>query len=345
MQTAFVPPGQPAAPAAKPKLLVLELWGLGDLIIATPFLRAAVERFDTTLLAKSFALDLRSRLWPAVKVVPFHAPWTTFKVSDKYRLWRWPLLEMIRLRRNLVRERFDVGLSARWDPRNHVLLKFFGARERLGFPRLGSRYFLTRPLASPEPEAHRYDYWRLMGEALGLKLASRDQIIQPAVNGKKTVLIHTGAGQPVRVWPLKYYQRLVARLRENGMSVQIACDPEQREWWLAAGEPGVATPANVTELIALTDRVGAFVGNDSGPGHLAAFCGVPTFTIFGPQLPEWFAPLHPKAEWIEGRACPYKPCSDYCRYPVPFCLSNVGEEAVWECVKKFISACSGVALS
>jgi len=31
---------------------------------------------------------------------------------------------------------------------------------------------------------------------------------------------------------------------------------------------------------------------------------VPTFTIFGPQLPEWFAPLHPEAEWIEAGRVP-----------------------------------------
>ena len=36
----------------KPKLFINELWGLGDLVIATPFLRAASEKFDVTLLAK-----------------------------------------------------------------------------------------------------------------------------------------------------------------------------------------------------------------------------------------------------------------------------------------------------
>jgi len=30
-----------------------------------------------------------------------------------------------------------------------------------------------------------------------------------------------------------------------------------------------------------------------------------------------FAPRHPVAEWIEGKACPYKLCSDYCRFPTP----------------------------
>jgi ADP-heptose:LPS heptosyltransferase len=62
----------------KSKLLIVELWGLGDLVIATPFLRAAADRFDVTLLAKPYAQDLQPRLWPNVKVAPFNAPWTTF---------------------------------------------------------------------------------------------------------------------------------------------------------------------------------------------------------------------------------------------------------------------------
>jgi len=156
----------------------------------------------------------------------------------------------------------------------------------------------------------------------------------PAARGN-AILIHTGAGQSVRVWPLEKYKNLAAHLRRKNFQVQIACDADQRVWWLQAGEKNAATPQTVAELILLVDSAGAFIGNDSGPGHLAAFCGVPTFTLFGPQLPEWFAPLHPAAEWIEGKACPYKPCSDYCRYPMPHCLWNISEEEVWQRVEKF----------
>jgi len=320
----------------KPKLLIVELWGLGDLVIATPFLRAAAEQLDVTLLAKPFAQDLQRRLWPDVRVVTFVAPWTAFK--SKYHLWRWPLLEMIRLRRKLAAEHFDYGLSARWDPRDHLLLKLFGAQNRLGFPRMGSQLFLTLPVTRAKPEDHRYESWRVIGRALNVPLPPREKILQPASCGGRTVLIHSGAGQPVRVWPLREYRQLAVRLREKAFSVQVACDPDQREWWLQAGEAEVATPTTVTELIALIDRAFAFVGNDSGPGHLAAFCGVPTFTLFGPQLPEWFAPLHPAAEWIEGKACPYKPCSDYCRFATPHCLWNITEEEAWMCVEKFATA-------
>ena len=318
----------------KPKLLIVELWGLGDLVIATPFLRAAAERFDVTLLAKPFALDLQRRLWPGVRIVTFVAPWTAFK--NKYRLWQWPLGEIIRLRRQLAREHFDAGLTARWDPRDHLLLKLVGAKKRLGFPRVRSRMFLTQSLVRPAAEAHRYESWRVIARALGLDLPPREKIFIPAARDHKAVLIHSGAGQPVRVWPLDNYRRLAARLRQKGIPVQIACDPDQRGWWLKAGESAVATPADVTELVTLTDRAGAFIGNDSGPGHLAAFCGVPTLTIFGPQLPEWFAPLHPQAEWIEGKVCPYMPCSDYCRYPAPHCLWNITEAEVGERVEKFL---------
>ena len=88
-------------------------------------------------------------------------------------------------------------------------------------------------------------------------------------------------------------------------------------------------------MFALVDRAGAFLGNDSGPGHLAAICGVPTFTLFGPHMAEWFAPLHPASEWLEGKACPYKPCSDYCRFPAPCCMVNTEEAEVGAAVEAF----------
>jgi len=317
----------------KPKLLVVQLWGLGDLLIATPFLQAASERYAVTLLAKPFARDLQGRFWKEVTVAPFVAPWTSFK--HKYRLLAWPWREIFRLRK-LISERFAVGLSARWDPRDHILLTLARARVRLGFPRLGSRVLLTHPLPRPDPCAHHYENWRVVARALGLEMPPREKlpVLHPRPGGE--ILIHTGAGQPVRVWPLDRYLSIISRLRRLNFRVQVACDPDQQGWWLRAGETNVVTPRNVGEILALVDRAGAFVGNDSGPGHLAAFCGVPTLTIFGPQLPEWFVPLHPAAEWVEGKACPYRPCSDYCRFATPQCLWNVTEEEVWARTEAFV---------
>ena len=319
----------------KPKLLIIELWGVGDLVIATPFIRAAAERFDITLLAKPYALDLQPRFWPGVQVLAFNAPWTAFK--NKYQLWRWPWLEMLRLHRQLAAGRFEFGLSARWDPRDHLLLKLVGVKHRVGFPRLNSRMFLTRELARPDPQAHRYEFWRTAGESLGIILPAREQIQPPPRPAQKSVLVHTGARLPARVWPLAGYREIVGRLRAKGCQVQVACDPDQLAWWQAAGEKDAACPRTVAELLSLVDRVGLFIGNCSGPGHLAAISGVPTFTLFGPSLLEWFAPLHPAAAWIEGKACPYKPCSDYCRYETPHCLWDVTVDEAWKGIDAFTS--------
>lgn len=321
----------------KPRLLIIELWGLGDLVIATPFLQAARERYQVTLLAKPYAVQLGARFWPEVEVIPFVAPWTAFQ--GKYRLWKWPWRETARLWRRLARQRFDVGLSARWDPRDHLMLRVARVQRRLGFPRLRSQWFLTDPQSKPAPDAHRYENWRVLGRALNLTLPERGRFQPPVRSPRAEILVHTGAGQPVRVWPLERYQQLIARLRAERHRVTVACDPDQRDWWLRAGESAVATPHTVNELLTVIDRAGVFIGNDSGPGHLAAFCGVPTFSFFGPQLPAWFAPMHPEGESLGGKPCPYKPCSDYCRFPAPRCILEISEAEAWETVRRFVQHC------
>lgn len=318
----------------KPTLLILELWGLGDLVIATPFIRAAAGQYAVTLLAKPFAAEMRPRLWPMVEVVPFTAPWTAFRFLDKYSLWRWPWLQMWRLRRELRGRHFDCGVSARPDPRDHFLLKSVGARERIGFPRIKSERYLTRTLARPDPLAHRSENWRVAGAALGLAVPSPEAIFNLQRPKPPVIFLHSGARLPLRVWPLKNFQELARRLRGQNYTVQIACDEDQYDWWRQQGEK-VLCPRTVTGLLECLDQAGIFIGNDSGPGHLAASCGLATFTLFGPQLQEWFRPMHPAGEIFEGRACPYKPCSDYCRYPAPFCLWEVGVDEVWPKVEQF----------
>jgi heptosyltransferase-2 len=171
---------------------------------------------------------------------------------------------------------------------------------------------------------------------LNLNLETRNKLSFPEPRGKKLILVHTGAAQPVRVWPLDQYCQLVKRLRKKGHAVKVICNPEQQGWWKRAGETEAIAPQTVSELLHCLDEACAFIGNDSGPGHLAAVCGIPTFTFFGPQIVEWFVPLHPAAEFAEGKACPYKPCSDYCRFPVPHCLWNITEEEIWPKVEKFV---------
>lgn len=320
----------------KPKLLMVELWGVGDVIIGTPFLLEAAKYYQVTLLAKPHAVELSQRFWPEVNVISLNAPWTDFR--RKYRIWEWPWKRMLKIFQSLRRENFLFGVSARWDPRDHALLFAAGVRHRYGFARWGSKHLITVPVELPHPKAHRYEYYQRLGKALGLILPERSELRLPRSPHGSQVLVHTGAGQTLRVWPLMKYRYLVGQLRRQGYAVQVVCDRDQIPWWVQAGEIGVRCPRGLKELIDLCDASAALIGNDSGPGHLAACCGLPTFTIFGPQLPGKFAPLHPRAEWIEGVECPQKPCSDYCRFLEPHCILGVKETEVRARVLHFLAA-------
>lgn len=275
-----------------------------------PFVRAASARAEVTVLARPHAAPLLARFAPGVIHIPLTAPWTAF--TGKYRLCRWPWRELTRTLRTVRGGRFDLGVSARRDPRDHALLALGGARRRIGFPRSGSQVLLTESLPAPA-HAHRAEHWRALATAL--QLAWPEPF--PAPQTGRRVVIHTGAGHPVRRWPADRYVDLATRLRKAGWEVILLEDFEQDF-------------DGLIDTLAGADR---FIGNDSGPGHLAALLGVPTFTVFGPQLPELFAPRHPQAAWIEGSPCPYKPCFDKCRFAEPSCITEVTVDAVWQKIR------------
>lgn len=315
------------------KLLVLELWGLGDLALASGFLRAACEKYSVTLLAKPHAEELRETFWPDVTVVPFVAPWTAFR--GKYRWWRWPWAEMRDLRRRLRREQFDVAVSARPDPRDHWAMWRAAARRRVGYARAGGGLFLSHSLKPLPPLTHRYERWRDAAAALDLDMPPREKINPPpapAPGGR--VIIHTGAGQAARIWPLDRFAEILKRVRALGLEVDVLCDDDQRAEWERQGETAEA-PRSIAELLRRLKAASAFVGNDSGPGHLAAVLGLPTFTVFGPSQHEVYSPASPRARLIEGGDCPHKPCFDTCRFAENHCLLGVDVDRVWKGLESF----------
>jgi len=309
----------PPTPDRRPRLLVVELWGIGDVALAVPFLRAAARQVRVTLLAKPHAAPLVQRFCPEVELIPCTAPWTAFR--GKYQLHRWPWLNLSALAGGLRHRRFAAAVSARPDPRDHAVLALAGAPLRAGFPRLGSALLLTDPLALPA-QPHRADHWTALATHFGWKIGPVEN--RPSATGNLIVL-HPGAAQPTRRWSRENFEEIAARIRASGRTVTVLDDQ--------AGDL-----AQLIETLATADR---FIGNDSGPGHLAALLGVPTFTIFGAQLPERFHPVHPQAAWIDGKPCPFKPCNDSCRYPEPHCIRGVTVDEVWPRLTTWLAETGG----
>jgi ADP-heptose:LPS heptosyltransferase len=302
--------------ASQPRLLVLELWGLGDLALAVPFLRAASRHSRVSVLAKPATEPLVRRFCPEVELIPFTAPWTAFE--GKYQLHRWPWPQLSALLSDLHRRDFFAAVSARPDPRDHALMALAGIPLRAGFSRAGSALLLTdRPPRPSDP--HRAAHWSALAAHFGWSLPPAP-LTRPS--GGRQVVMHTGAAQPTRQWGADKFAQLATKLRAQGWPVTIL---DEHSGDLTA----------LLQTLATADR---FIGNDSGPGHLAALLGVPTFTVFGAQLAANFHPIHPQAAWLDGAPCVYKPCHDACRFASPHCIRELTVDQVWTRVTDWLAS-------
>jgi ADP-heptose:LPS heptosyltransferase len=96
----------------------------------------------------------------------------------------------------------------------------------------------------------------------------------------------------------------------------------------ATGGVDLAGRTDLSVLAAVLERASVFVGNDSGPMHLAAALGTPTLGIFGSTSPAWTAPRGKAARVIGPAEVDCSPCF---RKTCPFdreCLTGIAPENV-----------------
>lgn len=217
-----------------------------------------------------------------------------------------------------------------------MFLRLVRPRRLLGYGRGRAGWLLDDNLGGAG-HVHRPAAWRHIAARLGLPPwpVQRPRLRPPAA--PRRLVLHSGASQPIRVWPLPRYADLLARLRAQGWAPLVLCDPPQLAAWRALHEASARVVTSMDDLIDTLSSGAAFLGNDSGPGHIAALCGVPTFTLFGPQVPELFAPDHPQAAWVDGLPCPHKPCFDHCHFAEPYCLTGLSTDHVWPRLSRWLA--------
>ena len=115
-------------------------------------------------------------------------------------------------------------------------------------------------------------------------------------------VIHPGSGSPHKCWPPESYLELARRLnsaRGEGPRPRVIIGEVELEQWPAAridafnAVADLRRPNSLTELLDACAGAARFIGNDSGPGHLAAIIGIPTLSLFGPTDPARWRPLGP----------------------------------------------------
>jgi len=122
------------------------------------------------------------------------------------------------------------------------------------------------------------------------------------------IIIHTGSGGRGKIWPLSRWWSLLDWLcsaYDHPIIIILGqADSYLKPFAIEAEQKlGVSVLENITlqRLAALASECQLYVGNDSGVSHLAGVVGIPAVVIFGPTLPEIWAPRGAKVHVVRSQ--------------------------------------------
>lgn len=113
------------------------------------------------------------------------------------------------------------------------------------------------------------------------------------------IVVHPGSGGIDKCWPIERYEKLIAALTGRGRRVLPLLGEAEAERWPRdqldhwTRQMGAQVFGTLHELHDALTGASAYLGNDSGPTHLAAQMGLPTIALFGPTDPKRWAPIGP----------------------------------------------------
>jgi ADP-heptose:LPS heptosyltransferase len=299
------------------RILVIKLAGIGDLLLATPALRALRETYPQARIDLLVTPDSAGLLngWEALDHII---------VLDKY-LFDYPQ-QMLKDPRNLLRltplwhdlhdAHYDVALLLHHLTlpfgrfKHQLLLRATGARWRAGLDN-GHGWFLNVRVPDQGFGAmHEAEYNLAVAEAVGattgdrrltVPLSEEDhrqawQILYeqegPDTIQRPIIAMHPGSGgySIARRWALERFAGLADILfRQVGGQVLLMGGPEETELHrritalLQTPVPvrSLAGKGGIKASAAILEQVDLFVGNDSALAQLAVAGGAPTVAIFG----------------------------------------------------------------
>ena len=307
MQTVF--PAYPLFNADEiRRILVVKLDHIGDFVTALPAIRRLKLLFpqaSITVLAGRAARAFET-LEPCIdqwlEFEFFHA---RSQLGDK-ELTKQDFME---LAERLAPCRFDIAVDLRKHLSTRDVLRYTGAQFLAGFDYMGQFPFLDIALEwdgdkiLQRKRSHVVDDLLALVEMIGTACATDFRMLTVTPNrldpttlskpvralfDKPVVAIHPGAGNITKQWPPDYFVALIDLLTErNGVNVLLIGGSDEQE--LAETimadvqhRERVASVAGKTPLAELPQMLVActlYIGNDSGPKHIAAALGVHTIGI------------------------------------------------------------------
>lgn len=322
---------------APKRILVVKLSDIGDVLTATPALRALRESFPAARLEalvppNSAPVLAESSLVDEVIIFDkfqYDQPIDALRPSS--------LADLLRFARHLRRQRYDClvilhHLTTRWGALKYAALALIsGAKIRVGLDN-GRGWFLTHRAHDDGFGArHEVEYWLDVVGTIGaetgdtsleMAIGENDQI--PMTNDQyPQVAIHPGSGgySLARRWSAEGFARVADALAErHGARIVLVGTPadgvSQVASLMRTEAVNLEGKTTLGQLAAILKGCDLFIGADSGVMHLAAAVGTPLVAIFGPSNHRAWGPWPRDGRHLILRAdLPCSPCS-YVGYSV-----------------------------
>ncbi len=360
-------------PAAPSRILIVNPFGIGDVLFTTPLLRAVRKAFPKSCIG--YLCNRRTER--VLRDNPHIDELFVYEKDDFIHLWQTSKYAGLKYLTNLLRliRRFrcdwvvDLSLGERYS----FLLMLMGVKRRVGFNFRGRGRFLTDsfPIDGYQDDHVAEHYRRLLAflginmidAALEFPVAQEDEqwvgqwLKKRGLTSGELLVgivpaggVSWGINASFRRWSFEGFAKVAdALIEQHGARVLLfgessdsdACAGVSRLMHHPAID--VSGQTSLGQFVSFLGRLGLVVCNDGGPLHLAVSQRVKTVSVFGPVDPAVYGPYDPgnhtlhQTVFSDELLC--RPC--YSRFrlpPCPYeraCLTTISAEDV-------LSACEQV---
>jgi heptosyltransferase III len=258
------------------RIVIIRVRSLGDCVLTTPAIH----------LLKCFRPDLEL----AVAVEARFA--CVFEGNPDISAIVDPTMRAVRLLRPALCLNLHGGsTSAR-------LTALSGARHRAGFGHFSHQFIYNhripraQVILGEERPVHTAEHLASAVFSLGVPIQPIPRarlFAEPERRDRPYAVIHPFASQVAKTWPAPFFLQVAQHIkRELDLEPVFINGPGEDlspfQMWPAVANP---TLARTKQLLA---GASLFLGNDSGPAHMAAAFGLPSLVIFGASDPHTWSP-------------------------------------------------------
>ncbi len=308
------------------RILVIRMSALGDVLLATPAIRALKRRFPSAeidwLVDKAYL--------PLVEANPHAKP----LLFDRRGRHAGPM-GWLRLTHEVRERNYDLMIDLQSKVRSRLLRSFAGETHAL--KKRGFFKGLASLVGREQPYTRRHavdQFLRVLGplevvpDGRNLELVltppmvdEADRLLGPCpaenTQAERWVGIAPGAAWATKCWAPERFAAVTAELQRQGFTPVLLGGPSDTEVMeaLRAALPEGSSPLDtmalsVGGLAAVIARCRLVLSGDTGPAHIAAALQIPSVAIFGPTSPERWRPLSLCSEVVR-LPLPCSPCSNH----------------------------------